>query len=328
MSGGGAKGAFELGAADYLIRDYGADPQVLVGVSTGNLNAAMLAQGKGREGLIGQLNLLRDLWFGLKENSDIYTRRMLGAVGLAFKADSIYSNSPLRKLVRSFVSSDRLRESGRLLRVGVVGLKSGEYRVVDGRDTNILDMIIASTAIPVFFSPVDASGERYVDGGVRNVTPLSTAFEALAELDTANPELQTSADTMYVILASPLTVLPVQRDSEVDGGIEIAKRSLELLVNEIYANDLQLALTINESLRYFDRVKATGAPLHGGFPFDGYRYVNMVLIQPDRLYMDGLEFDHDKILAAYEGGRRAAQAAVETAAQRHGSNVERATFAG
>ena len=43
MSGGGARGAFELGVLDYLIRDKGLDFQVITGVSVGALNAAMFA---------------------------------------------------------------------------------------------------------------------------------------------------------------------------------------------------------------------------------------------------------------------------------------------
>ena len=35
MSGGGAKGAFQVGALDYLIQDLGLDFQVIAGVSDG-----------------------------------------------------------------------------------------------------------------------------------------------------------------------------------------------------------------------------------------------------------------------------------------------------
>lgn len=325
MSGGGARGAFEVGAADYLIREHGVDPQALVGVSTGNLNAAMLAQGKGRDGLIENLDLLRGLWFGLNKNSDIYKRRLLGVVGLAVKADSVYSNKPLWELIQTFIRPEKLSTSGRLLRVGVVGLKSGEYRVIDGRNARIREMILASTSIPVYFKPVDADGERFVDGGVRNVTPLNTAFDALAELEAAQPGGD-DPDTIYVILASPLAVSQVDSDKELNGGIGIGKRSLELLVNEVYANDLQLALTVNEAVRYYDRLKTDGVTLPEGFPFEGCRYVNLVVVQPERLYLDGLEFNHDKIVTAYEAGRAAARSAVDVAAQFGGSNVTRRMF--
>ncbi|MCH7760005.1 patatin-like phospholipase family protein [candidate division TA06 bacterium] len=72
MSGGGAKGAFELGAVDTLVRDLNLEFDVIAGSSTGTLNAAMLAQGKGREGLLESLQKLKDLWFGIRSHKDIY----------------------------------------------------------------------------------------------------------------------------------------------------------------------------------------------------------------------------------------------------------------
>ncbi len=325
MSGGGAKGAFELGAADYLIRDRKIDPAALVGVSTGNLNAAMLAQGNGRAGLLEQLDKLKEIWFGIIDNEDIFEKRIAGIAGLFLKADSVYSNGPLWNLIKKHVDHDRLKKSGRILRVGVVGLKSGDYFVVDGSYSGIQEMIRASAAIPVFFNPVDREGERYVDGGVRNVTPLNSAFQVLKEMsETGHPESDRRAyDTIFVILASPLKHEIVGDDNKLDSGLEIAARSLELLVNEIYINDLQLAATVNASIKYYETLKRKKiAP--AGFPFKNHRYVNLVVIQPDKLYMGSLEFDREKIRTAFNAGRRKAKQAVESV--RGGSNIERKTF--
>ena len=45
LSGGGAKGAFQVGALQHLIEDRGLDFTIVAGVSTGALQAAMVAQG-------------------------------------------------------------------------------------------------------------------------------------------------------------------------------------------------------------------------------------------------------------------------------------------
>lgn len=329
MSGGGAKGAFELGAIDYLIRERKIDLAALIGVSTGNLNAAMLAQGRGRQGLLEQLDKLTELWFGIDDEEDIYYRRFAGIVGLFLKADSIYSNKPLWKLIRKHVDRNRLKNSNRILRVGVVGLKSGEYYIVDGSHPRILEMIRASAAIPVFFNPVDISDERYVDGGVRNVTPLHSAFLALKELAAKSfPESDRKpVDTIYVILASPLKQTVIEDDDELDSGLEIAERSLELLVNEIYVNDLQLAATINDAIMYFEKLRKRKTPLPKDFPFKDYRYVNLVVIQPEKLHMGSLEFDPKKIRRAFESGRKRAQKACSEAKAKGGSNIDRKTYA-
>jgi NTE family protein len=329
MSGGGAKGAFELGAVDYLIRDKKVDPAALIGVSTGNLNAAMLAQGKGRQRLLEQLDELTELWFGIDDDEDIYYRRFAGIIGLFLKADSVYSNKPLWKLIRKHVDRNHLKNSKRILRVGVVGLKSGEYYIVDGSHPRILEMIRASAAIPVFFNPVDISDERYVDGGVRNVTPLNSAFLALRELAKNNyPESDRKpVDTIYVILASPLKQTEIEDDNKLDSGLEIAQRSLELLVNEIYVNDLQLAATINDAIRYHEKLKKKNIPLPKNFPFKDQKCVNLVVIQPEKLHMGSLEFDPAKIREAFRSGRRRARKACSDAEAGRGSNIDRNTYA-
>lgn len=336
MSGGGAKGAFELGALDYLIKDHGRDPQIVVGVSTGTLNAAVLAQGRGPEGLDEQMERLKSIWFGLRTESDIYRVRLAGALGFLFKADSIYANDPLWRLIRRHVDPVRLRESGRTLRFGVVDLVSGRYSVIDGRHERVLEMIRASASIPVFFSPVDdkdAGGKdqgnksvgfraRYVDGGVRDITPLNAAFDALGEGSAPQDAGTQDPDTIFVILASPLQEEPLADRRKLDSGLDILKRSLGLLMNEVYRNDLKMAAQINASLLYHREFRRNGLAAPTGFPHAKYRFANLVLIQPDKHHLGTLEFDPGKIREAFAAGRERARLAVADAQGRDGSNLD------
>jgi len=318
MSGGGAKGAFELGAIDYLIKDKSIDPEVLVGVSTGTLNAVMLAQGKGREGLLEQLGRLKEIWFGIRENRDIYTTRFGGIFGLLFKADSLYSNRPLWRLIEKHVDPSKLKTSGRVLLIGVVELKSGEYFLVDGTQDSIREIVLASTAVPVAFNPVDIGTGRYVDGGVRDVTPLTAAITALEKLD--GPPRDGDPDKIYVILASPLNPPKIGDKGKLDSGIDIGKRTLELIVNEIYRNDLLHASSINEALAIMSKHPEEIPP---DSPFARYRYVDLAVIAPDRLYMDSLSFRPDEIQGAFNGGRLAAAKALAGIGRGPGINVDR-----
>jgi hypothetical protein len=97
-----------------------------------------------------------------------------------------------------------------------------------------------------------------------------------------------------------------------------------LLMNEIYVNDLQLAATVNDAIKYYNKLKGKRIAPPGGFPFKEHRYVNLVVIQPDRLYMGSLEFDPKKIRDAFIAGRKKAKKAVDLA--RGGSNVNRKTY--
>ncbi len=322
MSGGGAKGAFELGAADYLIRDKGEDPEVFVGVSTGNLNAAMLAQGRGRDGLREQLDALKGLWFDIEENDDLYHARFGGVLGLLFKADSVYSNKPLWKLIRQHVDPEKLKNSGRLLRIGVVGLRKARYSDIRKDHPRIREMIRASAAIPVLFNPVGVDDERYVDGGVMNVTPLRAAFDALAELRSKEGDNSDVRDTIYVILASPTQLPEITDEADLNSGIEIGLRALEIAVNEIYRNDLSLAVAINETVKFYQRVsEQLGDNLPDGFPFADHRYANLVLVRPDIFHMGSLEFNPAKIRQAFDDGRARMKQAIADAEAHGGTNI-------
>src|SRR5712672_1048562 len=179
MSGGGAKGAFQVGALRHLIKDLGLDFQVIAGVSTGSLSAALLAQGKGPEGLIEQYDRLESLWLSIRSNDDIYKKRFLGKLLLLFFRDSIYSSEPLRKKLSDSVNLEKLHTSGKELRIGSVCFETGAYRTASQEDDAIREWTLGSSSMPLMFPPVRIGASTAVDGGVRNVTPLGDAFAAL-----------------------------------------------------------------------------------------------------------------------------------------------------
>jgi NTE family protein len=317
MSGGGSKGAFQLGAADYLVNERGLDFQVIAGVSTGSLNAVLLAQGAGLEGLKSSIAELRSLWFGIRSDRDVFRSRFLGKLLVLFAKDSVYSTRPLAELIARHVSPERLRASGKELRIGAVSLESGDYRTVDQSDPRILDWALASAAIPLLFPPVTIGDQVAVDGGVRNVTPLADAFTALKDLGSGEGE----PDEMYVVLASPLA-LGTDRSAR-KSGLAVGERAAEILVNEIFRADLAYALAINDSVRGYlelrDRLVARLGPGEAEailgqatFPYrpPAYRYVRIQTIVPDASYSESLEFDPAKIEQAFQAGREAARSTL------------------
>ena len=70
LSGGGARGDFELGAIR-LLYERGVRPDILVGSSVGAINAAKLAEGEGSpsRGLAGLISI----WHALRWNDDMWT---------------------------------------------------------------------------------------------------------------------------------------------------------------------------------------------------------------------------------------------------------------
>jgi NTE family protein len=315
MSGGGSKGAFQVGALDYLIHDLSLDFQVIAGVSTGSLNSVVLAQASSFEELKEAHQKLKELWFGIQGNHDIYTSRFLGKILLFLSKNSIDDPKPLMEKLRASVSPDRVARSRKELRIGAVNLETGDFSEVDQAQPNLLDWVLASSSMPLFFPPVAIGKDHYVDGGVRSLTPLRPAFQALKGLD-PNPDPD-RPDEMVVILASPLTIEPAEPKWKT--GLDVGKRAATILINQIYRDDLDYALTINESVRGYRELRNAIADQLGPrsadallaavpYPFrpPDYREVRISTIVPDREYSESLEFDPQKIRAAFDAGREAA----------------------
>ena len=72
LSGGGAKGDFELGALR-LLYDRGIRPQILSSTSVGSINAIKLAEGEDASRPDQGMSGLERIWAGLQTNSDMYS---------------------------------------------------------------------------------------------------------------------------------------------------------------------------------------------------------------------------------------------------------------
>ena len=115
------------------------------------------------------------------------------ALRQAMRAKSLLRMDPVRGIVESSIDPAKIAASGLQLRVGAVSLESGELHYVDelGRmserdgtpidrePVSIHDAVLASASIPVVFPPTRMGDETYVDGGVREILPLSLAFGRL-----------------------------------------------------------------------------------------------------------------------------------------------------
>jgi NTE family protein len=277
LSGGGAKGAFQVGAEAYLREKMGYRWDVVAGVSVGALNAAMLAQGKHEE--------LRECWESLS-SEDVYTGELSlwTLIRIALGKDSIYSNKPLRKMIEENVDVSQFKIP---CIVGTVNLMTGEYATFSDRPTRILfspklhlatptrgdfhDALLASTAIPVVWSPVDFLGGRWVDGGVRNITPI-------ADVLAYEPE--------EVVIVNCSAREPMPAAGRLDNAVRIGLRALDIAMDEVFRNDVETFLRTNALVQ---QAEAQGAVLRhkDGTP---YRSVQCLIVEPTEDLGDTLKF--------------------------------------
>lgn len=299
MSGGGAKGAFQVGVLDELARR-GITFDTFAGVSTGAIQALGGAQ--------GDLPGLLAAWTGLRGNRDVFTKKPLGVAGALFGADSLYDPAPIRARIKAFANDAKLRATGKKLRLGVVSLTSGLFRSIDETTPGIHNWVYASSAQPPYFPPlttraVDGREEQWVDGGVRDVTPLGAA-------------LDTRPRAVLVVMTQPL-VAATQPPKKYDDLVEIGLRSVSLLQAEVMANDTAHADQINallgarvetaRRLRATSLDAATQARILAPFEtlLTQYRFAPIRILAPPVVYSDTLEFVPAKIAAAIAGGREA-----------------------
>jgi predicted acylesterase/phospholipase RssA len=195
LQGGGALGAYELGAARRLYRDPEFAPDVVAGVSIGAITAVLLARPKGRAPLAALEEFWRLVtvsgWFmppGLQSYAALFGNPRFFSPRLDVIAAAswtyIYDTAPLRATLASLVDLRALADPAatpRLL-VSATDVASGEIRYFDStRHGLTLDHILASGSLPPSFPPTTIDGRVYWDGGLFDNTPLGPVIDALAQ---------------------------------------------------------------------------------------------------------------------------------------------------
>ncbi len=209
LSGGGARGAYEVGVLSYVLDGFarlrGAPPRIdiLCGTSVGAINACYLAAHLA-DPTVG-IRRLVDLWteislpavlgFGLRQAMRVH-RVVLGG---GADAAGLFDVTPMARLIEREVP---WRAIARTLRHGhLSALSVSTTEVASGRTVIFMQTgpdgtlpttapprtiirgaligplhALASAAIPILFPPVRIGRELYMDGGVRQNTPIAPAL--------------------------------------------------------------------------------------------------------------------------------------------------------
>jgi len=295
LSGGGAKGAFQVGAEKYArgIKNYEWD--VISGVSVGALNGAMLAMGKYQE--------LFSVWYDISKDKVLTGGLNIWSIlKMVLGAKSIYGNQPLWELIGEQIDIKRIKVD---LTVGAVSLETGAYkRIKIGPSTSagvkqaeFKKAILASTAIPIVWAPVDVSpaNPSMVDGGLRNMSPIGDVLDK-------NPD-------EIVIIACTSTSEPVYA-FENRNALDIGKHALEIAMNEIFVTDFHQFVRINRMVS--DAKKQANLAIRKQGQQKVYKEYNFKLIEPHPDFPMGktLDFNSKKYRELMEHGWERAKAAL------------------
>jgi NTE family protein len=301
LSGGGARGAFELGALEYMHEKQPSffDFQIIAGVSVGALNGVMLAQNK--------FEALQKLWTDIA-NEKVYSghlpKTVFEYVGLILKIlfgrRSILGIEPLMNQIKDTVNLADVKTD---YRCGFVSLVSGEYvpckHVEFGGDNeNFRKAILASSTMPLIWEPVDKikignqTYEELVDGGVRNISPLKD-----------------------VIVDQPTEIIIINCSTNEshpapDAGrniFKIAQRALtDITINEIFRGDIEEFVKTNDFVKQCEGKVTLYRNKEKG---EIYQYFKSIIIEPLVGLGDSLDFSTEQIKKSRAAGYAAAEAA-------------------
>lgn len=169
FSGGGPLGALQVGALQALF-DHGVTPDLAVGTSVGALNATFVAFDPTTEGVAR----LEAIWRGLGDG-DLFPGGRFKAswARMLVRGNRVFENSGIRRLVESRLGPATFEEAQIPLAVITTDLETGAEKVFSSGE--VLEPLVASTAMPGIFPPVEIDGRMYIDGGVANNVPIAPA---------------------------------------------------------------------------------------------------------------------------------------------------------
>ncbi len=195
LSGGGARGAYQIGACTAL-KEAGIleHVEVISGTSIGAANAALIAT--------NPIEKAKEIWFNIPDLSESKTESILKRIikeRSKLAKNGIYELNELKNTLKDNVDFNILKQKRVFVTLsaageasqGVSAIIKASFRHYIKHDTHVVyiplwkqkkdivyDQIIASCSIPVIFPPTYIDGKQYFDGGIYDNVPVRPLVEA------------------------------------------------------------------------------------------------------------------------------------------------------
>lgn len=231
LSGGGARGALQVGALRALL-EAGFQPDLLVGTSIGAANATYLAlKGVSLQALDGLAETWRDA-----AQADLMPANYLWlTLRVLFNRGGWRPYHRMRDFFVAHGISPDMRfadiQGVRLILVAA-DLNSGRP-VLYGADPqdSVLEGLLASTALPPWVRPMEKEGKLLMDGGVVSNLPIEPALSqgarSIIALDLADPRCVPIGDERFGPFLAKLMRTVEQRQTDLEMALA-AERGVEV----------------------------------------------------------------------------------------------------
>jgi len=201
LSGGGARGAFQIGVWKYL-KERNWTPDLVCGTSVGAINAVAIGAGM-------PLDSLFKIWTTYHRPM-IYRFRMLRFLAnllLGRPLKPLMDTGPMRKMIARHLDIHALRKSRVEVIITAVNVLTARLHLFNQHEIDV-DHVMASSAMPILFPWQQIDGEPYWDGGVMANSPLL-------------PALERGVDEIIVVLLSPVGNVPAAFPGSLTNAMEL-----------------------------------------------------------------------------------------------------------
>ena len=216
LSGGGSLGSVQVGMAKALF-EAGIAPDFVVGSSVGAINAAFIC---GNPTLAGIQDLER-IWLSVRAKELFPTGLISSALRIWRKKNYLISNHGMRRLLETHLPYASLGETKVTCLLIATDILTGEQVVL--RAGNIVDAVLASSALPGIFPTIELAGRFLFDGSITSHTPLSVAGEY-------------GATEVFILPAGYACTL----QKKPTGVIDLFLHALNILMGQQFLRDIEL----------------------------------------------------------------------------------------
>ena len=184
LDGGGARGAYQIGAW-MALKEAGIKINAVAGTSVGALNGALIcmddveqARRIWQEITFSRVMDVDDEWMGRLFNKENSIREVLGELKRLLEEGGV-DITPLRNLIHEHVDEEQIRASGIelcLLTFSVSQMKELDLSIHDIPEGLLEDFLLASAYL-LGFKNEKLHGQTYVDGGIVNNFPINSLLK-------------------------------------------------------------------------------------------------------------------------------------------------------
>ncbi len=235
ISGGGSKGAFAGGLAEYLINVCKQEYKIFIGSSTGSLLVPLLSIGKIEKlkkvfTNVTQKDIFNNCPFLLKKVNGEYKTKInhLGILQMFLEGKKTFGESEsLRKLIFKNITKadfELIRKNDVIITVSNLNTMGVEYKEAkDCTHHDFCEWIWASASLVPFMSLVTKNGFDYADGGMGNIVPIYQAIQKGA------------TDIDIIVLKTDQNT---EKRLPVRNALDLTSRVFSFMLNQIVTDDL------------------------------------------------------------------------------------------